>query len=209
MIPEGSVPEAIKAAAAGRPEYLGYVSRLRYSDEAIGDFFDKFFASPLAKNTVVFVLGDHSITTMPHVKLDDVQRRDMAFRIPFGIVTAGLKEPARIAYPIHQADVAPIIAAIAGVSGRVTWLGRAPFSGEGTPWLYEDGGALSYRTASRLCLTQPGVPGMTCRKTPPGTDPLTSMTLEPVAEDPAQSAYFREVIRSNREAIMFNRIMPP
>jgi len=209
VIPEGPVPPRIAKAAAAHPEYLGYVSRLRYADEAVGNFFTKFFASPLAKNTVVFVAGDHSITTAPHVRLTDVQRREMAFRVPFGIVTAGLREPARVEYPIHQADIAPIIAAVAGVSGKVTWIGRPAFSGEGTPWLYEDGGAVSYRTASRLCQTPVGGGDMRCVATPLGADPLLDPKLETVPEDPSETAFFSDVIRANRDVIMFNKIMPP
>ncbi|MBI5528774.1 MAG: LTA synthase family protein [Deltaproteobacteria bacterium] len=209
VIPEGPVPARIAKAAAKHADYLGYVSRLKYADEAVGNFFTRFFASPLSKNTVVFVVGDHSITTVPHVRLTDVQRREMAFRVPFGIVTAGLREPVRIDYPIHQADIAPIIAAVAGVSGRVTWIGRPAFSGEGTPWLYEDGGAISYRTASRLCLTPVGGREVRCVATPPGADPLLDPKLDEVPEDPAETAFFSDVIRANRDVIMFNKIMPP
>ena len=60
VIAEGALPAEL-AAQVGDAAYGGYLSRLRYLDRALGDFFRSFFASALADHTVVVLLGDHSI----------------------------------------------------------------------------------------------------------------------------------------------------
>ena len=98
-------------------EYLDYLFTLRYADEALSNFIEKFFASPLADRTLLVILGDHSIPLEPHLALSPVQRQELQFRIPIALISKHLKHPRRIPYPVHQIDVAPTIARIAGIFG--------------------------------------------------------------------------------------------
>lgn len=207
VIPEGPLPPDLAEATARKPDYQAYLSRLKYADDATANFLDLFFASPLAKDTVIVGLGDHGITTDTHLPLSDTQRRQSAFRIPIAIITAGMTRPARIENPVHQADVAPTIAAIAGLPGTVTWIGRNMLSGDGTPWLYQDGDAIYYRTRERLCQSPASKKGVFCVR--PSRDPLFERSQSRVAEDPKETEFFRSVLRANREAVVLNRLAPP
>ncbi|MED5465885.1 MAG: LTA synthase family protein, partial [Myxococcota bacterium] len=40
VVPEGRVPEELLAATEGNPKYQGYLSRLRYTDDAVSDFLE-------------------------------------------------------------------------------------------------------------------------------------------------------------------------
>ena len=133
----------------------------------------------------------------------------MSFRIPLALVTAGMKIPKRVAYPVHQADVAPTVAAVTGVGGTVTWIGRNILSGRGTPWLYDDGGEVSYRTAARLCEAWVGNAKPICWAVPYPHDPMLGDRPEGLREDPQQTKLFKDVLRANREAITLNRLAPP
>jgi len=60
VIPEGPVSDALLAATVGKESYRAYLSRLRYSDDAVSSFLEDLFKGQLGGNTVVILLGDHS-----------------------------------------------------------------------------------------------------------------------------------------------------
>ena len=65
-----------------RERYLGYLSRLRYLDQSLGAFFERFFASPLADDTVVVILGDHGLGIPTVFAQPYFQKIEMRSRIP-------------------------------------------------------------------------------------------------------------------------------
>ncbi|MGK5092936.1 LTA synthase family protein [Deltaproteobacteria bacterium TL4] len=176
-VPEGPLPYELLQKVQ-KSQYRGYLSRFEYVDEALSNFIRKFVLSPLANNTVIILLGDHSVGLNPYFELSPVQVQEMRFRIPIAFITRDMPHPQRINYPVHQMDIAPTIARITGTSGQVTWLGRDLFSGEGTPWIYQNQEELFYRTASRACYSLLGDEQIHCWKTAQNQDLLFPQPLE-------------------------------
>jgi phosphoglycerol transferase MdoB-like AlkP superfamily enzyme len=152
------LPDPLKAALSpGRNRlHRRYMAMFHYMDGALADFFERLFASELGEHTVVVLLGDHSVGLNPYLDLTPIQKTEMRFRIPLAIVSKGLRQPARVSQPIHQIDVAPAVARIAGLRGEVAWLGRDPLSGAGSPWVHLEGERLHYRDGNRACYTLRG-----------------------------------------------------
>ena len=209
VIPEGALPKSLYEAARHEKNYPGYLSRLRYLDASLDNFFERFFASPLSERTLVIMMGDHSAPQAPHIPLTPVQTQEIHFRILLALISKNMPNPQRIMRQVHQADVAPTVAAIAGLNGTVNWVGRGLFAKEGTPWLYADGHSkINYRTADRACYAFPTETQLRCYDVA-GRDPLFAASLTPIAEDPAQTAFFAQVARANMNAIALNRLLPP
>jgi Sulfatase len=207
VVPEGPVSDALLAATVGKESYRAYLSRLRYSDDAVSSFFEDLFKGQLGGNTVVILLGDHSTAIWSTVPVDPVQRLDQLFRIPIAIVTRDMPSPRRVDHPVHQVDVAPTVADILGLGGKVTWVGRSLLGDEGTPWVYQQGADLHYRTRSVACYTRPGKRALSCFDTR-AADPQFATSLAPVQEDPALSEFFRRVLRADRQVIALNQVAP-
>ncbi|MEO0814645.1 MAG: sulfatase-like hydrolase/transferase, partial [Myxococcota bacterium] len=203
VIPEGPIPAAVKSES--ETAHQRYLSRLRYADEAIGDFFDSFFESPLARNSVVVLLGDHGTTTRPDESVTKLQFLEMRFRIPFAVISKNIRTPAVVRHPVHQVDVAPTVARIAGVGGETSWIGSGLFSGNGRPWIYDYGDTLHYRTGDRACYSLKE--GLKCFDVTE-QDPLYDARLKEVGEHPEDTAFFRKVLRANQQVLSLNRLLP-
>jgi arylsulfatase A-like enzyme len=185
--------------------YRDFMSMFRYTDEAVGDFLDGLFSSKMGASTVVFMLGDHSNGEVP-VKpfdLDPVQYMDARFRTPIAVLTKAMPRPHVRGRIVHQVDVAPSAATVAGVSGKVTWVGRGLFHphGEGTPWVYETKGKVYWRTQTRGCY------GGECYDLTTH-DPMTQRNPPPLPPQTELERFFVRVIESNGIAIGGNRISP-
>ena len=65
------------------PEYLrGYINSVRYTDNCLRTFYEYFQSSPLAKNTVVLMTGDHTI--FKQMMLKEFQPFAEQHRLSFG-----------------------------------------------------------------------------------------------------------------------------
>jgi hypothetical protein len=206
VVPEGRVPEELLAATAGNPKYQGYLSRLRYTDDAVSDFVESFMKSSLADNTVMVMLGDHSTPVLPSAELSDVQHTELRFRIPMAIISKNHREPRRYSHPVHQVDVTPTIASIVGLGGEVAWLGNNLYDAPGSPWLYQVQESLSYRTEGVGCYHSTATDRVHCYDVA-GKDPLFAESLEEISEDADTSLFFRETVAALVEGIALNRIM--
>jgi phosphoglycerol transferase MdoB-like AlkP superfamily enzyme len=210
VIPEGPVPESLARLAKAPPsgkDYLGYLSRLRYLDKSLGAFFAALFREDWADRTLVVVLGDHGKQYKPHLELGPWGMMEAYSRIPLAFVTKNMREPGIFAGQVHQIDLAPSIADVAGVSGRVTWLGRSVWSGRGSPWVLGDQGHLHYRLGDHACYTLSD--RFRCFALEEGTDPLFSTSLPAIDIDSKERNRFQHVIDAARNAITLNLIAPP
>ncbi len=190
------------------PGYRGYLTRLHYLDGALGKFFRAFFASPLSEDTVVVVLGDHSMKVEPHLPLAPHQRVEMLARIPLAIISRDL-DPEVIDHPVHQVDVAPTVAEIAGLSGPTNWLGRSLLGTAGTPWVMSVSGAgLQYRHGDHACYSAVESEARSCHSLA-GVDPLFATELEIATENADQAGFFARVVEANSRAIMLDRLLEP
>lgn len=210
-IPEGPVPRELRAAAKQRPAstgYPGYLSGLRYIDESLDAFFSALWDSPLGDRTLVVVLGDHGQRYKPHLPVAQHQIVELMARVPFAILTKNLAAPAVIRQPIHQIDVAPTVADIAGFTGRVAWVGRNVLDGPGSPWVFAEKERLHYRVADRACYTLQGDDVPTCYRLDSLSDPMLSFDLPRIPADPAEVRFFQSIAVAARQAITLNLVMP-
>lgn len=113
-------------------------------------------------------------------------------------------------YPVHQLDVAPLIAHITGLKGRVSWLGRDPLGGPGTPWVKLNQARLGYEIGTRFCAEPLSIGKFTCWDLSPSEpqpgrepvlDPLLAHRLPVIVEEPQLSEYFRKVVQANETLI--------
>jgi len=205
VVPEGALPPEL-AAEVGDGGYGGYLSRLRYLDGALGEFFRAFFASPLASHTVVVLLGDHSMKVEPHLALAPHQRVELLARVPLALITRDVA-PATIDRPVHQLDVAPTVAALAGLEGPTTWLGRSLFAEPATPWVMRVAGAgLQYRVGARACYSGLETDGLRCFDAA-GADPLFEPSLPPLVEQPELTNLLSDVVDASSQVIMLDRLL--
>ena len=208
-VPDCPLPPTLQEATHGRPNYQAYLSLLNYEDVSLGHFFAELFTRPFADNTVVVVLGDHGERVRPHLDLTPVQEVELIFRIPLAIVTKNMQSPGRITVPVHQVDVAPTLARIAGLSGRVTWVGRGLFSGEGRPWVFLHRGRIMYRTQNRGCYLFDRDGRVHSFDLSGNRDPLLERHLKEVPLNQNEINEFLKVIKNNNKIIAQNAIMPP
>ncbi len=210
-IPEGQVPQPLRAAAMLWPadkDYIGYLSRLRYLDDSLDEFFRALFDGPLGDRTLVVLLGDHGQRYIPHVPIAPHQIVELMTRVPFAIVTKHLPAPGVVTYAIHQIDVAPTVADIAGFDADVPWLGRNILDGPGSPWVFAHDEQLHYRFGDHACYTLEGDDAPRCYRIDADTDPLLRTELSPVRADPAEVSYFQWLTIAAHQAIATNQIMP-
>jgi len=207
--PGVELPRPLMDAAAGSPEYLSFLAVLRYVDGQVAGFLDALFASEIGDRVLVVLVGDHSVGIRPHLPLGPSQESELRFRVPLALVSRSPERPARVAYPVHQIDIAPTVARIAGLEGRVSWLGRDLLSGSGSPWLYldEEQEELNFRAGDRACYTLAGARGLSCFSLADGVDPLFGRGT-PVPSDAAEVARFEDVARAASRSIVQDLIVP-
>ncbi|MCC7442045.1 MAG: LTA synthase family protein [Bdellovibrionales bacterium] len=209
VLPDVELPRELVDLVKASPDYHGYLTRLHYVDQSLGEFFREFFKSPAADNTLVVVLADHSTNITPPFVTDPVVAEEIRFRIPMIFVTKNQRRPERIHQPVHQMDLTPTVATLAGLGGEVSWIGRDVFSDNGTPWTYEKGSQILYRVGARACYTPDLGTQPKCYRVGEGRDPLfDGATLDELPEDRAQSEMFRKLIDVNTRAITGDLIFP-
>lgn len=198
--------EKLRAA----PDHHGYVKTAKALDRALGRFFKTFFASPMADDTVVMLISDHGHNAIPaYPQIGPSQRNVIGSRILFGVVSKNMRKPETISYPVNQMDMAPLIASVAGLRGRVSWLGRDPTLGSGTPWVVERGGLLSFRSADHYCAELPESPRMECWKMTLQADPLMAPMQPGLEVTPELANDFRNIVRSNELLTEIGKLMDP
>jgi hypothetical protein len=203
----GELPADVQEETRSRLYYQKYLSRLKYEDRALASFFTALFASPIARNTLVVLTADHSSPVRPHYSLTHRQIEEIRFRVPIAFITRDIPAPEAYEYPVHQVDIAPAIAHIAGIGGSVTWVGRDPFSGQGTPWVYVRDKQLMFRTNRRGCYPKSDKGAMQCFDVE-DRDPMFDRDLEAISVDPTLNRFFHDVVLANMQAIVLNRVRP-
>jgi hypothetical protein len=192
IVPEGPLPAALIEETAGHPDYQAYLSRMIYQDRSLTRFFELFEQSELARDTLVVLVGDHSIPIPPHVELTPAQQVELLFRVPIVLISSGQREPLRITAPVHQLDVAPTVALVAGVAPPPEWLGRGLFVTPASPWVALQGSQIHYRSESRACYTFRGAIAPSCYRSV-GVDPLFDAGMVEAPEDSDLTRYFVEL----------------
>lgn len=208
MTPEGPLDSELLALTHGESAQREYLSRLRYSQEAIAGFIEETLNAPGGDATLFVVLGDHSTGVLPAQELTPLQLEELIFRVPLALVTKNLVNPRRFDHPLHQMDVAPMVARVLGLQGETSWMGRETALDEaGSAFVFQTPLGVHFRAEDTVCYAlDPS--GPTCWRVPPGADPLFD-ELEDVPVDPEQVAYFQNVVGASRHAVWFGLLRPP
>ncbi len=209
IMPGYEIPDYLKEKYKMNDEYEKFFSRWRYEDAALGNFFNKLFASELGDNTIVIMVGDHASPGRSGDKVPILALQERHSRIVLALVTKNMKKPAEIPWPVHQIDIAPTVAHIIGLSGKVSWLGRGLFARPGSPWIYSfGGGRQQFVLGERHCYKLPGREN--CFDVKEG-DPLFAKKPTPQSfneKDEKMLDYVDTFYRANLEAIAGNKIYP-
>ena len=208
VIDEGPLPEALAAATADNGDYAGYLSHLVYLDRALADFLEQLFASPIGERTLVVVLGDHGSAIRSHVGLSELGQRTAIHRIPIAFLAKQVPQPAILPGPINQIDVAPTVAAIVGLRGDVSWLGRDALVEPGSPFIAQSHDDLVYRDPDRLCGRRLGEHGAHCWQLAPGVDPMLAPELPDLAEDVEQTRRYQRLMVAIRQLVDLDLLAP-
>ncbi len=202
------LPEIIRKRGAGHQKYLEYLARLKALDQALDHFFTVFFSLPMADNSVVILLGDHSPAIEPYHQLSDLQKQELTRRIPLAVITKNMPRPLLIPWPVQQIDIAPTVARLAKAEGEVAWLGRGLLARPGSPFMADlSAKDLSFRTGRRACYTLLREQKVECYLLN-GKDPLLDELETPLPPDQEFIDYIREFYIAIEELIAANKIYP-
>lgn len=208
--PDTPVPENLKAELKDFPEYEGYLSKFKYTEAALAQFIEDVFASSIGDQTLIVMLGDHSVNVRPPTIHTPLQAQELRFRIPLLFFSKHLKKPAKILDPVHQIDVAPTLARIAGLRGDVTWLGRdlfrtlTPGDSRGSPWFSKLDSGVPFRIKNKVCVATEYKSSPDCWLFDPLKDPLYDPPLKAVETDPKEVEKFQALVPSIRHFIKAN-----
>ncbi|HOT12192.1 MAG TPA: LTA synthase family protein, partial [Polyangiaceae bacterium] len=189
-------------------DYLGYLATLHYVDEALDLFLSELFSTQLADDTLVALIGDHGIRLPPVESLTKLQQLELISRVPMALITAKPQSSRRIPAPVHQMDLAPILTAIAGVPGKVSWIGRNALLGSGSPWVSSRHDSFAYRLGPHECFGNPNERPR-CYHLKPGQDPLFDQNLEETDEVPTLTSFMHRVVKANQRLIQYDLLAPP
>jgi phosphoglycerol transferase MdoB-like AlkP superfamily enzyme len=157
--PYGYIPrEQRHIDTAGLPEMLaGYVTSMRYVDEALSEFFHKFETRPYAKDTVVVIYGDHEsrvsldargeaqareVLSLDAQTIKDLSKRSLATRkIPLFVVLPDAKQGRTFEKVGGQIDISPTLLHLFGVPKPKSMIGQ-PLFGTGGVVFRHDGSAV-------------------------------------------------------------------
>lgn len=185
------------------PNYLGYLSQLKALDAALSQFLDWFLTSKLSENTLLVLLGDHSHGLRPHFNINEIQWIDLSFRIPIALVSPKIKNPRTIRKIVHQVDIAPTLARVLHLPLPSEWIGKGLFQEQGTPFVYQNGDRIHYRTDQVGCYTPFGERQPRCWELS-DDEPLFGNfnRFREVSAVPEITLFFRQVLYSTSKLLM-------
>ena len=201
FVPGHEVDSSALGLSQKAKEYQAYLSTLHYTDSALNHFFEELMKSEIQDNTLVVLLSDHSTGFIePRPPDGPVQTNELLSRIPLAFVTKNMPHPTRVARPVHQIDIAPTVAAIAGVPEIRSWLGRNIFAHPSGPILVTSPNEIYSRCGDTICIAHRRQNVSHCSNLPSKEDPLflpSPLTLHP-AQNQNELSYYRKVIDASQ-----------
>jgi phosphoglycerol transferase MdoB-like AlkP superfamily enzyme len=176
-------PEERHIDVTGLPEMLaGYVTSMRFVDEALSEFFGALGTRPYAKDTVVVIYGDHEsrllmdapaqeqarkALSLDAQTINDLSKRSHATRkIPLLVVMPDSKQGRTFEKVGGQIDISPTLLHLFGMPKPKSMIGR-PLFGTGGFVFRHDGSAIEgerLRLSDGSCRTLRGaaLPAQEC-----------------------------------------------
>ncbi len=108
--------------------YDNYQKGIYYTDNALGEFWENFSDSPLAKNTIIIITADHGVPFYPEGLTNKTLKHEVLYRVPLLIITPERKHKI-INTPLSHLDIAPTVLSMLRITKPVAFIGR-PFWGE-------------------------------------------------------------------------------
>ena len=152
------------------------INACRYSDWALGHFFEQASKSEYFKRTIFVLVADHG-RMMDRKRIIDVP----GYRIPCLFYGPGLVEPQRVSTVASQVDVAPTLLGLMGLPAPGEFLGRdvrRVKPGDGFAFVHEDE-VLGIVRGSRLLVEFPDRSPILYRIGPNQMDPLRGAKADP------------------------------
>lgn len=135
--------------------YAAHKNAIRYSDYALGKFWQKFRASKLYSNTIVVITADHGVWSFDKSSYgSDARLNEKFFRIPLFVYHPKIKRSFQVSQVSSQVDVPVTLLELVGAefSGD-DFIGKNLFAKVAEPWaVMMKGGEVSVRVSHRLCL---------------------------------------------------------
>ena len=203
-----TLPQNLLRLSISNGKYQRLLKSFHYVDGAVAESLERLFASDLGGNTLVVLVGDHSVRVVPTFEQSPSQQVEMRFRIPLALLTRDMRSPGKVTYPVHQLDIAPTVARIVGLSGDVAWVGRDALSGSGSPWVYEEGDQFHFRIGGRACYLLPGLGESRCYEIDPDQDPLFVPELREIKQPEADVRFFRNLAGAASDAVLLDLLDP-
>jgi len=202
-----NLPSAVRNLKAAYPKYANYLNALHYSDQAVGHFVQALFDTDFGANSLLVLLGDHSINVAPPEPLEKRQKTETRYRIPLAFLSKNIRAPLKITSMAHQVDVAPTILSLLGQEAPSTWLGKDLFSSAGSAWVAHDNSGLSFRTEQLSCYGSSSFQWDACFQISPNDDPMWSSQLPTPDQHLAPTwNYFDQLVRANQWMIRNNQV---
>ncbi|KGK01156.1 LTA synthase family protein [Thalassotalea sp. ND16A] len=109
----------------GEDRYKNYRKGISYSDFALGEFWKKFINSPLAKDTILVITGDHGVPYFPDTNLSAEEKFEILFRTPLVVYSEGLQGvDVNLLQEYSHLDIAPTILSMLAIKSEVAFIGR-------------------------------------------------------------------------------------
>ena len=132
-----------------------YRRGIYYTDQAVKEFHERFLQSPLSKNTILVITGDHGIWTFGSEALSELGKNERFFRVPL-IISTPDKLNVSISEVASHLDIAPTLSRLLNLSVSEDFMGQDILRGNPdrlsrVAYLMTEQ-ALSYRYADLACI---------------------------------------------------------
>jgi phosphoglycerol transferase MdoB-like AlkP superfamily enzyme len=108
------------------PQYQRYINGIFYTDWAVARFVERILNSKFRNNTIIIITGDHSVWFFPDDIKEDIQKREIYFRVPLCIWgPRDAVAPAVDHLVGSQVDIAPTVLDTLGIRRKNTFLGQS------------------------------------------------------------------------------------
>ncbi|MEY1660945.1 LTA synthase family protein [Isoalcanivorax beigongshangi] len=138
-----------------------YRNGIRYTDYALGRFWDNFQHSPLKDNTILIITGDHGVpiydTSTPASLFI---RNELLFRVPFVAIFPD-RDHVLMERVASQVDIAPTLVDALHINVPTAFLGSSLLTGDSRDKaIFLAGSGIGYREGSKHCYS----PALVCTR---------------------------------------------
>lgn len=178
-----------------------FLNSMRYSDWALGKFFEKALKSKYAKDTLFVILADHTEGNSTQDSLRD------SYRIPCMFFAPGVVSPGRFDGVASQVDMTPTVIDILGLKEPYTSWGRSVLKGGSGRALLPRGDMVVWVDRSNMFLTDlASLNALYAIDSPEEKQQKADGASEPAMAE--KKGELLKYLKLSQELIKENRVMP-